>query len=115
MANTKVHCCDGTDLDVTGMSVEDAVARLKELNAAKTCGCVLLSEHDGDKAVLEFKRALWRVGRPHRKRETGEWVVPVYDYTGTRDEGKTYYTDDKDDALATYRDMLKWAEKMELV
>ena len=41
-----------------------------------------------------------------RKVETDEWVVKVY-INGKYQEGPTYYTDDKDDAIATMKHMAK--------
>jgi hypothetical protein len=41
-----------------------------------------------------------------RKVETDEWLVKVY-VDGKYDEGKTYYTDDKEDAIATMKEMAK--------
>lgn len=177
MSKTVIKCCDGTEVDVSKMTVEQAVAKLKELASTTTCPCHLESEHGADVTMLsltvsptktglyyeltktdirkpEIKmfgrtwrastfigRALatdvgkrvylvrsdepgarpivqvetdeqfrkrtgakpgWRVGKPRRKPETDEWVVPVYDPSGKRDEGKTYYTDDAQDAWMTY-------------
>lgn len=41
-----------------------------------------------------------------RKVETDEWVVKVY-VDGKYKEGPTYYTDDKEDAIATMKHMTK--------
>ena len=178
MSKTVIKCCDGTEVDVSKMTVEEAVAKLKELASTTTCPCHLESEHGADVTMLsltvnptktglyyeltrsdiwkptinmfgkawrastfigrvvpmdvgkrvylvrsdvpgarsivqvendeQFRKRTgakslgWRVGKPRRKPETDEWVVPVYDPSGKRDEGKTYYTDDKGDAWSTY-------------
>ena len=39
----------------------------------------------------------------------GEWIVKWYKW-GIRDENKTYYTDDKQDAFLTYGEMIKQAD-----
>lgn len=59
--------------------------------------------------VKEHSRSDERVGTP-RKNESGEWEVPVY-VNGKRDEAKTYYTDDKDDAFATAKHMTESRSK----
>jgi len=41
-----------------------------------------------------------------RKASTNEWVVKVY-YNGKFNEEASYYTEDRDDAIATMDDMLK--------
>lgn len=41
-----------------------------------------------------------------RKAETNEWIVKVY-IDGKYDEDKTYYTDDKQDAIDTMKHMAK--------
>tara|TARA_R110002126_G_scaffold14054_17_gene59836 strand:- start:1936 stop:2358 length:423 start_codon:yes stop_codon:yes gene_type:complete len=43
-----------------------------------------------------------RIGKPRKVGD--EWVVPVF-IGNVRDEGDTYYTSDKIDALATFDDM----------
>jgi hypothetical protein len=48
-----------------------------------------------------------RVGKPRKVDD--EWVVPVYK-DGKRDEAKTYYTPDKDDAYNTYSRMVREIE-----
>lgn len=51
------------------------------------------------------------VKTPVRKPETDEWVVKWY-VDGKYNEDKTYYTNDKSDAEATYKDMAARASKM---
>lgn len=51
-----------------------------------------------------------RVGSP-RKNEHGEWVVPWFE-NGKRHEGRTYYTDSKDDAHDTHKHMSAMADKL---
>ena len=176
MSKTVIKCCDGTEVDVSKMSVEQAVAKLKELASTTTCPCHIEAVTGDEKSIMEFrtegrfytitkqdvekpliqafgekwlvsnfmgrilpqdvgkrvyrvpcndprsppilqvendeqfkrrlgsgpKYAGWRVGKPRRKPETDEWVVPVYDPSGKRDEGKTYYAGDKEDAWKTY-------------
>lgn len=50
-----------------------------------------------------------RVGQP--RKVDGEWVVPVF-INGKRDEDKTYYTDDREDAFATFELMKKQLAKL---
>jgi len=191
MSKTVIKCCDGTEVDVSKMTVEQAVAKLKELASTTTCPCHLESEHENDVTMLsltvsptktglyyeltrsdigksairmfgsawpvsnfmgrvllpndvgkrvylvrpdepggrsivqvendmQFRRRTgtlpkylaqyrvgWHVKEPRRKPETDEWVVPVYNPEGKRDEGKTYYTSDKEDAWGTYRALLE--------
>ncbi len=46
-----------------------------------------------------------------RKSETNEWVVRWY-VNGKYDEGKTYYTDDKQDAVNTMKHLQTIADKL---
>ena len=177
MSKTVMKCCDGTEVDVSKMTVEQAVAKLKELASTTTCPCRIETVTGDEKSIMEFrtegrfytitkqdvekpliqafgekwlvsnfmgrilpidvgkrvykvpvndprsppilqvesdeqlkrrlgsgpKYAGWRVGKPRKNYDTGEWVVPVYDAKGKRDEGKTYYASDRDDAWKTYR------------
>lgn len=41
------------------------------------------------------------------RKRGGEYLAIVYDAAGRRNEGATYYTDDRDDAVATGRDMAR--------
>lgn len=51
----------------------------------------------------------YRIAKP-KKNNWGDYEVVVYE-DGIRDEDKTYYTDDKGDAWATYNEMVKEIER----
>jgi hypothetical protein len=51
----------------------------------------------------------YKVSKP-RKNDWDEYEVRVVK-NGRIDEKKTYHTDDKKDAWATYKQMTKWADK----
>jgi len=100
MAKTKIHCCDGTEINVSEMPVEEVVAMLKELNEEKGCPCVLQSEHRAGITVLELRagegdfRVIQSsdVGRLHIKAFGRTW--PVSDFMGRitpTDVGKRIY------------------------
>lgn len=51
------------------------------------------------------------ISKPMKSPDTGEWVVK-WMTMGKRDENKTYYTDDQQDAIDTYNQMVKAAQSM---
>jgi hypothetical protein len=55
------------------------------------------------------------ISRPVKNRQISdnEWIVK-WMTNGKRDEDKTYYTDDEEDAWDSYRDMVKWANQENL-
>jgi len=50
------------------------------------------------------------ISKPVKKKDTEEWIVK-WMTNGKRDENKTYYTTDKEDAWVTYQQMVKHAEE----
>ena len=52
-------------------------------------------------------KPVYTVMKPRKDPEWNEWVT-VVKRNGKRDEGKTYYTDDRDDALKTNRLTMGW-------
>jgi hypothetical protein len=62
-------------------------------------------------AVAPNKKTVHSISKPEKDTNTGEWVVK-WMTNGKRDEAKTYYTDDKQDAIDTMKEMIKHAIEM---
>jgi len=77
---------------------------------------------DDDSAIVDDEDAFDRESKPEntvrltiaRKVETNEWLVKVY-VNGKYSEDKTYYTDDKQDAIDTAKAMMGDFQKKGLV
>lgn len=63
------------------------------------------------KDIKKNTKMVHSISKPVRKPDTNEWVVK-WMTNGRRDENKTYYTDDKQDAFDTYEQMVKNANDM---
>ena len=55
MAKTVIKCCDGTEVDVSKMTVEQVVERLKELASKIDCPCHIVSESEKDTSMLALR------------------------------------------------------------
>ncbi len=64
----------------------------------------------GSEPQFEGVQPIHSISKPVRIPQTNEWVVK-WMTNGKRDENKTYYTDDKQDAFDTYKIMVKHAEE----
>lgn len=56
------------------------------------------------------RRKVSRLVFSERKNVYGEYVIKVYDSNGEHWEAADYYTDDKEDAVATYKVMQRAIE-----
>jgi hypothetical protein len=86
MPKTVIKCCDGTEVDVSKMTVEQAIERLKELASKIDCPCQIQSERvRGEISIVEFigqvkePRGLKLNAKMRELREEGYERIPWYE------------------------------------